>query len=224
MIYGTRGFRVVAVLLLGVATALAILHQRSSELDHKHAAESHRLDQAEAQLSQIQDELQRTRALGLAVRASSAPPAAASARQPEAQLPAPTGEPSVATSPGKPERTFDDVRDALNSRFYGEAYDSSWSASARQKFQTQLSEALPEGSRLVSVECRSSMCRAEISHRDIKAHQSFVQNAFAPPRAHWDGPTMVSLEDEPGTNNVTSVAFWGREGQALTVDDPVSAL
>lgn len=209
------------VCVVSAGMAFTFFNQRATKTERKTSTESQRLEEAKTVIAELQNELRRTQALNVAINARPSLDAAEGAigsRRP----PAP-GDGVEAIDPpalAKREVTTEDISDGLSSRFYAEDVDRNWSATARQKFQSRLSAAIPNGSRLVSLECKSSMCRAEISHPSMEAHQSFVQSAFMPP-AQWEGSTMVSLKEESGERSVTSVAFLAREGQGLSVDDDV---
>jgi len=187
--------------------------------------ESKRLIAAEIEIAQLRSEMQRERALNQVARAARVLPnaqqAAEGASAPvvaaAAQQDAPAAVPTPA--PAK-DLTTEDIRDTLSARFTEEAYDSKWSVVTREKVQSRLSSALPKGARMLSVDCKTSMCRAEIAEPDLEAHQQLIKSAFASPPTPWEGSTMLALAEEPGSGKVTTIAFIAREGQGLTLEDP----
>jgi hypothetical protein len=207
------------VCLIGAGIAFTFFGQRTPKTRTSASAESRQLEETRAAIADLRGELRRTQAMNVAIKAradSDAKEGTLGSNSP----PAP-GDVAEAIDPivhAKREVTTEDISEGLNTRFYAEDVDRNWSASARANFQSRLSAALPSGSRLVSLECKSSMCRAEVSQPSVEAHQSFVQSAFMPP-AQWDGSTMVSLKEEPGDGSATSLVFLAREGQGLSVDD-----
>lgn len=63
------------------------------------------------------------------------------------------------------------------------------------------------------VECRSTICRVEVSHRGEDDEERFVAGAFAYPRM-WHGE-MLSVRQERDDGGRSSLLFFAREGQAL---------
>lgn len=207
-------------LLLLSGISLVWSYKNSQGRDDMRAAQYRQSAQQQSELDELRREIREARAVTIALqpRPTVTPSAVPSARPDASNDVVPANAESAAVPPPRKELTFQDVRDGLSARLYAESYDPSWSAAARKRIEERLSAALPGGSRLVSVDCRSSICRAEVSQPDFDAHRKFVQAAFADPSVSWEGPTMVTLGEEPGSRMVTSVAFLAREGRDLTVE------
>jgi hypothetical protein len=83
--------------------------------------------------------------------------------------------------------------------------------------EANLQALLPTGSSIQSVECRGTLCRVELRHASLDAHQQLVQRAFRDP-VIASGPLFVTLLDElaPGTTGpVSAIAYLGAEGTTL---------
>jgi len=182
-----------------------------------------RIDLAEREIKELRNELKAQRAITqLANAANAAHAASLQAAAAQVAQAAPTAtqavpEPAPAPAPPK-EASTEEVRDSLSARFVQENYDSNWGVAARDKIQALLAAAIPTGARVLSVECKTSLCRAEVSEPDIDAHKQLVRKAFTS-ETPWAGSTMVTLADDAGSGHVTSVAFFGREGKGLSTDE-----
>jgi hypothetical protein len=73
------------------------------------------------------------------------------------------------------------------------------------------------------VDCKTSICQAVVSQPDLQAHQRFLEGLASSPSTPWQGSSMVTLSDERGPGRITSIAFFAREGQGLTVEEPTVA-
>jgi hypothetical protein len=66
-------------------------------------------------------------------------------------------------------------RDRLQSRFAEQAVDASWASSATQALSDDLAKHLTAEVRVAGVECRTTICRAEIAPATPEAGQQFVE-------------------------------------------------
>ncbi len=104
----------------------------------------------------------------------------------------------------------------MDARFFGEGLDSNWSREAMPRAQ-QFGLTLPEGARVVSLECRSSMCRLEMSHPSLESFQGFIQQRVLQGEHEWNGPIMAALQGDPQRpGEVHAVAYLAREGVDLS--------
>ncbi len=91
--------------------------------------------------------------------------------------------------------------------FEEESEDRGWSGDATRTLETTIRERLPTGSRLGSIDCRSTMCQVQVAHADASAAQTFLLNGFG----NWPGSLFVAKEvQEAGEQIVTIIA--SREG------------
>jgi hypothetical protein len=100
--------------------------------------------------------------------------------------------------------------------FVKEAEDRAWAPEARHGIEEKLTGALPDGSSVSSVSCRSTMCRVETVHADVGHYGEFVRHAFLNPAAQvWTGPGFSMVMGEPGSGKLVTVAFLARPGSNL---------
>lgn len=118
---------------------------------------------------------------------------------------------AVPAPPPKPA----EIREQFEVAFDTERSDASWSAVAKRRAEDRLRNVLTSGSEVRSVDCRSSMCRIETRHDDVRKYRDFIQETLMnPERQIWNGGTFSTLlEDQPG--NAIAVTFLARENQAL---------
>ncbi len=134
----------------------------------------------------------------------------------EPSLP-PVGEGSPGTSPEADERargqsdaprlTYEQSQARVLEAYSDEAVDAAWSARATDKLGAAVRNRLAGGSRLTSLECRTTMCQLKIVHADPRAHGQFLMDGFT----DWPGSVFVAGEEEDrGGLAVTLIA--AREG------------
>jgi hypothetical protein len=115
-----------------------------------------------------------------------------------------------------------EVRAKIDTAFAREGVDPTWTTQAQATAQTRLAAALPETSKLRSVECHSSMCRFETVHEDADHVNQFVQRAFMNSATQvWNGGFFSTAVPEAGTDKVVIVSYLARDGEEL---DPVRLL
>jgi hypothetical protein len=124
--------------------------------------------------------------------------------------------PTEAPSPSPPEPSPQEVVEQMDGRFYDEKLDPDWSREALPRAE-QFSGRLPEGVRVVSLQCRSSMCRLETSHPNLESFQGFIQQTVMRGEHNWNGPIMAALQGDPKQpGEVKAVVYLAREGTDLS--------
>ena len=99
------------------------------------------------------------------------------------------------TSQEPHEFTTAEIRDAIDARFYAEGTDRNWRRESESWIQSRVEQSLPNGSHLVAIECRSSICRVETSHKDKDTYRKFARDSLARADFGWKGPGMVTDSD-----------------------------
>ncbi|MHA7629220.1 hypothetical protein [Corallococcus sp. M7] len=113
------------------------------------------------------------------------------------------------------EPTPDEEVARMDARFFSEGVDTAWSHDATRRAE-RLGAALPQGARIVSLECRSSMCRLQMSHPSQDAFRKFLREGLMDDADAWDGPFMAALTGTPGrSGEVEAVAYLARAGVDL---------
>lgn len=106
----------------------------------------------------------------------------------------------------------------MEGSFADDSNDPSWTAKLNGDVLTKLNSALPEGSSLRTMECRSRMCRIETSHTSIEHYQAFLQKAFWDPSTKLWNAHMISLAlqgEASADGSLTIVSYLAREGADL---------
>lgn len=181
------------------ATGLRRLREQVRELEASvaHSERAAREAQSAAQAAQVA-----VRAQG--EKPSSAPPA------PEANPPArgPDAPP--------PEPRVEEVIEQLDERFFTELLDPGWSQQARRRAD-QFTGLLPTGARVLSLECRTSICRMETAQPSLEAFQDFVRQRLVGGNHDWDGPIMAAVKGDPHKpGEIVTVTYLAREGADLS--------
>ncbi len=111
-------------------------------------------------------------------------------------------------------------RTAIEAGFAGEAVDGTWAAAARRDLRDKVSALLPSTSSLADVDCRASMCRVELVHREAAGSQRFMQAAFFDPKDRvWSGPGFAIPAETGSDGTVTVVLYLARDGASFPMPD-----
>jgi hypothetical protein len=121
----------------------------------------------------------------------------------------------AATPPMGKQPTTDELRDSVEAKFVSQSVDPTWSKAAQVQAGDGVTRALPLDSRLLSVECRTSMCRVETSHKDMTSYREFVQHTLMSPDFGWDGPKMATVTKTDSNGGLTTLEYLGRPGERL---------
>jgi len=205
--------RALSILLLGGASLLAVmgfLHLRAMQQD---ASASQRVEMAalQARLVEVARSVAELSARGDRFVEVAAPAALAD----RLASPRPAAAAPTATQNGTPvdtRPTMEDMRDAVQNRFSAEAFDPSWSRAAEDKVREAVRSVSPQG-RILSVDCRTSVCRSDVEFADMKEYRNFLREH------NWDGPKMMSVTGQDSEGHVDALAFLGRGHDPLYVDN-----
>jgi len=118
-----------------------------------------------------------------------------------------------ATAETKPELTVADQRIYLQSRFAAQKVDSGWAATARQELSDDLGRFSGKDVRLQGVECRSSLCRAEVTLTNHEAGVAFMESWVR--KRTWVGPGYAANDETNPDGSARMVVFLGRPGTEL---------
>ncbi len=135
-----------------------------------------------------------------------------SASRVEEVEPSPT---PIASTPKAPAPEAAEIRERYDDTFAQEPLDAPWADAVKRSTSEKLPSYLPEGSVVRSFECRSSMCRVVLDHKDRQNYWQFVKVAFMDSAGKfWNGPVFsVPLSDDPDDGSM--LAYLVREGRAL---------
>jgi hypothetical protein len=108
-----------------------------------------------------------------------------------------------------------EVATRMEAAFSREVADHEWSTKAQQTTQQKISALMPNNSEVLSVDCRTSLCRVEMTHQSLDDYRRFLDSAYMQPESHlWDGPSFSTLLENSGSGPVVAVSFLFREGQS----------
>jgi hypothetical protein len=216
---------VTAVLVLATATAFVAVSWRRdrAEADLRRRENEARLAELSQQVGDLAEQVRAGRAVPPAPFAAMAQPPEVASGRPLAQVPRRDLAAPAPGASGAPEPTVAQIRDAVDAKFVADRFDPGWSRDATAKAREDTLAALPAGSRLVGVECRTSMCRVEATHRDMDAYREFMHAGLDAPKQVWDGPRMVTILRTEADGEIVSVAFLGRRGAGPIVDDDIAS-
>jgi len=104
----------------------------------------------------------------------------------------------TSVDPGSPPKnddhrlTQEQVQENVLNAYGKEAKDPAWGPEAARKLNEIVRQTLPDSSRLVSIECRTTMCLVEVRHKDEETSQSWLRTGFH----DWPGAIFVARGDE----------------------------
>lgn len=101
--------------------------------------------------------------------------------------------------------------DTLEMDFWGEEYDSQWSAEVENELVGALKQQIITDTTLDTVQCHSSLCLAEFVHATPEAHDALLQHLGN--MTPFFGGFLVKI-DESGPDNRTLV-YFPRHGETL---------
>ena len=120
-----------------------------------------------------------------------------------------------------PAQFSNEDRDAHVARvFAAEGVDPSWHA--EPEIRSLLAGALPSGSQLRGMDCRSSLCRVETTHRTVADQKAYVNTLFLPRAVRplpFAGMMFQQSERADGAGQLTTLTYFVRLGHELPSPD-----
>lgn len=113
----------------------------------------------------------------------------------------------------EPENVVAEQRTHLQARFTDQHVDPAWASAARQALSEDLARFSGQDVRVQGVECRSSLCRAELVLTSPEAGRSFMESWLR--QRTWTGPGFVATDDAGRGGDPTMIVFLGRPGTQL---------
>jgi hypothetical protein len=106
---------------------------------------------------------------------------------------------------------------SVEEAFAAEPASGSWAVSTRLALRDRLTALSRSSSSSVGdIDCRSSICRVEVVHRDADASQHFAARAFTDPQEQaWNGPVVLLPPQSNPDGSVAVVMYLWREGTSL---------
>jgi len=153
------------------------------------------------------------------VRTQSGAAEGAAMPQPAPAAPPASSDPphDLATSNQRWEEDARASQAAVEDSFAAEPTNPAWAASTRLALQDRLAAlARPLASSLREIDCRASICRVEVVHRDADTSRQFAEKAFTDPEDQaWNGPALLLPPQPDPDGRLAVVMYLGREGTSL---------
>jgi hypothetical protein len=102
----------------------------------------------------------------------------------------------------------------LDSTFDAEPLDSAWSKKSEAQLWARATAALPPASKILSLQCRSSICRIETAHSSMDAYWDFTHAALAADDDFKNGIQFAAVR-ERNDREVTGVLYAARQDRSL---------
>lgn len=143
-----------------------------------------------------------------------APPPLTTRDAPVSPRPAPPADPAPrATPPAASKGDVDEQRAHLQASFAAQGVDAAWASTAQQALREDLGRFTGDNIRFKDVECRSSLCRAELTPINADAGRTFLETWLH--QRTWTGPGFAAGDEATGGGAPTMVVFLGRPETAL---------
>lgn len=105
------------------------------------------------------------------------------------------------------------MRNQLEAIFSREPIDADWTERTRQLVRGHVGDVIPEGSSPLSIECRRSVCRIEVAHKDAADSKRFVDQAFRDRRTRlWKEPYFSAVRADSTDDKVVTISYVARDG------------
>lgn len=118
-----------------------------------------------------------------------------------------------ATPPAASSGDVAEQRAHLQARFAAQGVDAAWASTAQQALREDLGRFTGDSVRFKDVECRSSLCRAELTPTSADAGRTFLETWLH--QRTWTGPGFAAGDEATDGGAPTMVVFLGRPETAL---------
>lgn len=199
---------------IGLFTAVAALAFAA----YHEARAGAELAEVKRSLGNLNDEVSRVEAAPRPVRAvmgveRATPPAAVSTA--ERQKDEPSSPAPVA--PAAP--SLEDQKAFLDLSFSKQAPDIEWSRNAEAEVNDIFQPLLSRETQLVSTDCRTTLCRVELTHTSEDAFHAFMASAMNGGMRGWKGPGGGGQLRSDADGTVRLVFYLAKEGTELPTLD-----
>jgi len=121
------------------------------------------------------------------------------------------------TAPAKARAiTYADQLAYYHASLQAEDVDASWSRASSQRLRGMFDQMTSSATALRSVECRHTICRAELTHDTEAESRAFYETwTSSQARLEWQGPVTGGVVSTQPDGSARSVFFFSREGTTL---------
>jgi len=201
----------VATIVLG-AGGIFLARERAPQKPKPTASDSAaELSQVKEELAQLRNQVAVSNALvnGRMVPNPGTPESQAqplaSASPPEAN------ERPAGAKPTPNQPSVQEISDTRLQIFHNEPVDPVWQREAEVVAQRQMT-GLPAGATAGRLECRSSMCRVEVSYKDVESYKEYLKTSITNAERPWKGNVMGGLIERNANGSVRAEHYYVRPG------------
>lgn len=119
----------------------------------------------------------------------------------------------------------EEVVPELDHRLSMESRDRTWSKQAERMLLDSFNKSEIQGSKIVNVDCRSTFCRLEIEHDDMKSRMKYTDKVFE--TLPWSKSQMFlhtrnfrNWHKNEGSGNLVTLVYYSRGGNPLPPTPP----
>jgi hypothetical protein len=142
--------------------------------------------------------------------------AASHHRAAEAVDPAPPAEPGSATGQGEDAESIREHQAAhVDSVFAGQTDAAPAWARDSERALGQTLRQLPGGATLESLECRSSLCRARLTHENQARFSEFIDHMIESTMKTWNGAIYSSRDAVAADGVIRNSIYFSKEGTEI---------
>jgi hypothetical protein len=127
--------------------------------------------------------------------------------------------PSDPSSTSPTETSLESQKAFLEHSFSTQAPDASWSRKARAEVNDIFQPLTNQDTRLVSADCRSTLCRIELVHPTEEGFHAFMTTAMNGGMRGWKGPGSGGMLQTDPDGTVRTVFYLAKEGTELPMLD-----
>jgi hypothetical protein len=208
-------------IVLGVSGAVFLVKGRAPQKPTATAVSPDELSQVKDEVARLRNQVALSNVLAPARNALLNPvvaqaepePPATSANAVEANDHVSRAQPA----PNQP--TMQEIQETRLEIFKNEPVDAAWRREAEVSAQRQVSTGLPADASAGPLECRSTMCRVEISYKDMDSYKEYVKKSIESADREWKGGVMGLVIERHDNGSVRAEHYYVRPGA-----DPMAAV
>ena len=107
----------------------------------------------------------------------------------------------------------------LELSFSSQAPDASWAENARDEIEAIVQPLTNQDTRLLSVDCRTTLCRVELVHSDVNAFHALAMATLNGGVRGWKGAVSGALLRTEADGSARSVMYLAKQGTEMPVPD-----
>ncbi|WP_437528981.1 hypothetical protein WME79_46865 [Sorangium sp. So ce726] len=138
----------------------------------------------------------------------------------DSESPGPSDQPSSPSSEPSPQDapSHEEQKEFLELSFSAQAPDVSWSRGAAAQVDEMVRPLTDRNTRLVSTDCRATLCRVELTHTTEDAFHAFMTTAiYGGGMRSWKGAGGGGLLRRDPDGTVRTVVYLAKEGAELPI-------